>query len=129
MATEVEDYEVEEEGEPITTRHALRRAFVEAPSLRVGFITTVLLAILGTVGTLIVPIMVQQIVDQEVLAGDGPNLAAVVTQGASLDQVMANLADAIVLHLEGEDWAALGVAAPLRLAVSYETPLGDGGQA
>jgi putative ABC transport system ATP-binding protein len=82
MAAEVEDYEVEEEGEPITTRHALRRAFDEAPSLRVGLITTVLLAILGTVGTLIVPIMVQQIVDQEVLAGDGPNLAAVVTQGA-----------------------------------------------
>ena len=82
MAAEIDEIEVEEEGEPITTRHALRRAFVEAPSLRVGLIATVLLAILGTVGTLIVPVMMQQIVDRELLAANGPDFGAVATQGA-----------------------------------------------
>lgn len=33
---------------------------------------------------------------------------AVVTQGATLDEVLANLQDAIALHLQGEDLTALG---------------------
>jgi putative ABC transport system ATP-binding protein len=78
----MEALELEEEGEPITTRHALRRAFVEAPSLRHGLIATVLLAMLGTVGTLIVPVMVQRIVDGELLADGGPDLQSVLWQGS-----------------------------------------------
>ncbi len=82
MATEPEALEHEEEGNPITTRHALRRAIVEAPSLRHGLITTVLLAVLGTIGSLIVPVMVQQVVDRELLSEGGPNLTSVLWQGA-----------------------------------------------
>lgn len=81
MATEVEDLEREEEGVPITTRHALRRAFVEAPSLRRGLLSTILLAVLGTVGNLVAPVMVQQIVDKELLKDAGPDLEAVLLQG------------------------------------------------
>ena len=81
MAPPGDDFEVEEEGDPITTRHALARAFGEAPSLRLGLYTTVLLAVLGTVGTLIVPVMVQQIVDRELLSEGGPNIAVVAWQG------------------------------------------------
>ena len=33
---------------------------------------------------------------------------AVVTQGETLDEVTANLRDAVALHFEGEDLAALG---------------------
>ncbi len=36
---------------------------------------------------------------------------AVVTQGETLDEVTATLREAVVLHLEGEDLAALGLAA------------------
>lgn len=35
---------------------------------------------------------------------------AVVTQGATLDEVMRNLQEAVALHLEGEDLTALGLA-------------------
>ena len=89
MAPQVDDFEVEEEGDPITTRHALARAFVEAPSLRLGLMPTVLLAVLGTVGTLIVPVMVQQIVDRDLLSEGGPNIAAVAWQGVVAIAVLA----------------------------------------
>ncbi|CAN5825105.1 hypothetical protein BH18ACI5_BH18ACI5_28740 [soil metagenome] len=45
---------------------------------------------------------------------------AVVTQGRTLDETIVNLKDAIALHLEGEDSAALGVALPLQLHVVYD---------
>ena len=34
----------------------------------------------------------------------------VVTQGATLDELVANLREAVALHLEGEDLTALGLA-------------------
>jgi predicted RNase H-like HicB family nuclease len=34
----------------------------------------------------------------------------VVTQGATLDEVSANLREAVALHLQGEDLASLGLA-------------------
>jgi predicted RNase H-like HicB family nuclease len=37
---------------------------------------------------------------------------AVVTQGRTLDELTVNLNDAVALHLEGEDLAALGLANP-----------------
>jgi predicted RNase H-like HicB family nuclease len=54
---------------------------------------------------------------------------AVVTQGRTLDEVVTNLREAIVLHLEGERLPALGLAPALRLVVSYESPLPDVPQA
>ena len=48
---------------------------------------------------------------------------AVVTQGRTFDETIANLEEAIALHLEGEDPAALGLARSPRLVVTYETVL------
>ena len=45
---------------------------------------------------------------------------AVVTQGHTLDELVANLRDAVDLHLDGEDAAALGLVPAPRLAVTYE---------
>lgn len=47
---------------------------------------------------------------------------AVVTQGATADEVLANLEDAIALHLAGEDATALGLVARPRISVTYEVP-------
>ena len=45
---------------------------------------------------------------------------AVVTQGQTLDEVMRNLQEAVALHLEGEDLAALGLAQNPTLLVTME---------
>ena len=45
---------------------------------------------------------------------------AVVTQGPTLDEVMRNLQEAVALHLEGEDLAALGLAEHPTLVVTME---------
>lgn len=45
---------------------------------------------------------------------------AVVTQGATLDETMRNLQEAVALHLEGEDLAALGLAENPTLLVTME---------
>ena len=47
---------------------------------------------------------------------------AVVTQGRSLDETMANLRSALELHLDGEELARTGLSPSPRLVVSYETP-------
>ena len=44
----------------------------------------------------------------------------VVTQGATLDEVIKNLREAIELHLEGEDLHELGFAASPPILVNYE---------
>jgi predicted RNase H-like HicB family nuclease len=44
----------------------------------------------------------------------------VVTQGATLDEVAANLREAVALHLEGEDLAALGFAPQPSIVVTFE---------
>lgn len=46
---------------------------------------------------------------------------AVVTQGRSLDETLANLRDALELQLDGEELARLGLTLAPRLVVSYET--------
>lgn len=46
----------------------------------------------------------------------------VVTQGRTLDEALANMMEAINLHLEGEDLSALGLRALKRIHVSYELP-------
>ena len=46
---------------------------------------------------------------------------AVVTQGGSLDETMANLRGALALHLDDDERARTGLPATLRLVVSFET--------
>ena len=49
---------------------------------------------------------------------------AVVTQGRTLDEVVANLREALELHLDGEDLRALGLTPCPRLVITYESELG-----
>ena len=44
----------------------------------------------------------------------------VVTQGATLDEVAANLREAVALHLEGEDLGELGLASSPTVIVTFE---------
>lgn len=44
----------------------------------------------------------------------------VVTQGATLDEVVANLREAVALHLDGEDLASLGLTPHPALLVTFE---------
>ena len=45
---------------------------------------------------------------------------AVVTQGATLDEVSANLREAVSLHLEGENLSELGLAPSPSIIVTLE---------
>jgi predicted RNase H-like HicB family nuclease len=45
---------------------------------------------------------------------------SVVTQGVTLEEVMLNLTEAIILHLEGEDLAELGFDSEPSIHVSVE---------
>jgi hypothetical protein len=54
---------------------------------------------------------------------------AVVTQGRSLDEIMANLREAVRLHLEGEEPASFGLSASPRIAVTYEESLAGDAEA
>lgn len=47
---------------------------------------------------------------------------AVVSQGRTLDELVANLREALDLHLEGEDPVVLGLSSAPRLALSFELP-------
>lgn len=55
--------------------------------------------------------------------------AAVVSQGATLDELVANLRAAIDLHLEGEDLSALGFDRRPRLSITFEESLGRDAEA
>ena len=44
----------------------------------------------------------------------------VVTQGSTLDKVIANLKEAVALHLEGEDLASLGLAPDPTIVATLE---------
>ncbi|HEV3039518.1 MAG TPA: type II toxin-antitoxin system HicB family antitoxin [Candidatus Angelobacter sp.] len=48
----------------------------------------------------------------------------VVTQGHSLDEAVENLREALMVHLEGEDLAALGLVAHPDVQISFEIPAG-----
>jgi predicted RNase H-like HicB family nuclease len=45
---------------------------------------------------------------------------AVVTQGRTLDELVTNVRDAIALHLDGGEAAALGISAAPRITFTYE---------
>lgn len=44
----------------------------------------------------------------------------VVTQGTTVDETLSNLQEAVALHLEGEDLAALGLAPDPTIVVTME---------
>ena len=49
----------------------------------------------------------------------------VVTQGKTLDETLANLREAVALHLEGEDPADFGLAPNPTILVTMELELAD----
>ncbi len=53
---------------------------------------------------------------------------ALVTQGRSLDELIRNVREAVRLHLEGGDGAALGLTARPRIALTYEEDLSADGK-
>jgi ATP-binding cassette, subfamily B, bacterial len=59
----------------------LRRAAVVAPTLRRGLGLTLLLALVGTAGQVVVPIAVQQVIDREVLGAEAIDPTGVLTAG------------------------------------------------
>jgi hypothetical protein len=54
---------------------------------------------------------------------------ALVTQGRTLDELVANLKEAIRLHLEGEDPGVFGLTRSPRIALTYEDYLSGDDQA
>lgn len=74
---------------PRSTLSVLRRAGREAPALWRGFGLTLLLAMAGTAFQIVVPILVQQIVDHEILGTGGVDVAGVVRRGAAALAAMA----------------------------------------
>lgn len=49
---------------------------------------------------------------------------SVVTQGKTVDETIANLREAVSLHLEGEDLTELGLAPNPNLLIIMEEPVG-----
>jgi len=60
----------------------LRQAAVHAPSLRRGLGATLTLAVIGALGALVVPVMLQRLLDDELLGPSGPDVAAAGRLGA-----------------------------------------------
>lgn len=46
----------------------------------------------------------------------------IVTQGKTLDELVTNINEAVALHLEGEDLAALGLAPRPTIMFNFELP-------
>jgi ATP-binding cassette, subfamily B, bacterial len=65
----------------LSTSRALRRMLTEAPALRHGLGVTILLATLGTAIQIVVPVVVQRIIDNEILAPGGVDIGGVLTLG------------------------------------------------
>ena len=70
---------------PSATRRSLvtglRDATAVAPALGRGVVTTALLALVGAIGALVVPVVLQQLLDEQVLAPAGPDVAAATRLG------------------------------------------------
>lgn len=60
---------------------ALKRAFQETPALRQGIALTVLFAALGTLIQLIVPFIIQQVIDNDLLGNDQVDVGSVLAKG------------------------------------------------
>ena len=57
----------------------LRRGFVQSPELGRGLRLTVLFAMIGAVGRLIIPVLIQQVIDKGLLADEGFNAGFTIT--------------------------------------------------
>lgn len=68
--------------ETMGTSRALARAFAAAPSLRRGLAVTLVLAVVGTALQVVVPIVIQQIIDNEILGSGDVDSGAVLRRGA-----------------------------------------------
>src|SRR6478735_1815342 len=64
-------------GHELTTGQTLRRGLELSPELRRGIGVTMALAVLSTVGRVLVPFVVQRITDNGILAAGGPDIAVV----------------------------------------------------
>lgn len=64
------------------TSSALSRSFRVAPSLRSGLVGTLVLAVVGTALQVVVPVVLQQIIDNEILGSGDIDTAAVLRRGA-----------------------------------------------
>jgi ATP-binding cassette, subfamily B, bacterial len=96
----------------LSTSRALRRTLVVAPVLRRGLWITVLLAVLGTALQVVVPVIVQQMIDGAVLARRGVDTAAALAGGGLALAVM------VVAVVAGR-------AAVVRLATTAAAGLSD----
>jgi len=66
---------------PLKTSSALARSFTVAPELRSGLILTLVLAVVGTALQIVVPVVLQQIIDNEILGSGDVDTAAVLQRG------------------------------------------------
>ncbi|HSJ70166.1 MAG TPA: ABC transporter ATP-binding protein [Acidimicrobiia bacterium] len=66
---------------PMRTSTALRRSFAVAPALGKGLWLTLVLAVLGTALQIVVPVVLQQIIDNEILGSDRIDTGAVLSRG------------------------------------------------
>lgn len=60
---------------------ALKRAFQETPALRQGIALTIVFAALGTLIQLIVPFVIQQVIDEDLLGSDQVDVGSVLAKG------------------------------------------------
>ncbi len=96
----------------IGTATALRRAFKESPELRKGLGFTLVLAFIGTGMAIVVPIMIQLIIDSDVLGTDEIDMASVLRKGAIAFGAM------LISALAGR-------AAVIRLSIASSSGLSD----
>ncbi len=68
----------------LKTSAALARSFKVAPDLRTGLVATLGLAIVGTALQLVVPVVLQQIIDNEILGVGDVNPTEVMRRGGRL---------------------------------------------
>ena len=66
---------------PTSTSAALKRSFNVAPALRHGLWLTLILAVMGTALQIVVPVMLQQIIDNEILGSGDVDERAVAMKG------------------------------------------------
>src|SRR5262245_65577346 len=64
-------------GAPLSPWETIKRGLFASPEFREGLAVTVLLAIAATSGRVIVPIVVQQVIDNGIGAAGGPHLRVV----------------------------------------------------
>jgi len=70
-----------ETGEDIPALETIRRGVFHSPELKEGLVGTLLLAVVSTVGQVVVPIVVQQTLDRGLKGPSGPDVSFMVWMG------------------------------------------------